>query len=106
MSQAPESPELKFVRAMQTLRHRRGWSQERLAAEVLDRTGLHINPSSITKLEWALDPDRAGQARGLRLVEAFAIAQTLDSHVFFMAGDDPIEGFDDLAGPVSHAQMD
>ena len=86
-----EDPELTFVRTMKTLRVRRKLSQEGLAREVEARTGLRMNPTAITKLEWALDPVKVSQARGLRLREALAIATVLGSTVPRMAAGDDAE---------------
>jgi hypothetical protein len=83
-------PEYTFVEVMRRLRQQRGWSQERLAHEV-ERRGLKMNPTAITKLEWALDPEKVDKARGLRLREAVAIAAALESNAGAMASGDSEE---------------
>lgn len=78
-----ENPEYLFVQTMQAMRHRLGWSQERLANEASKFHRMH--PTAITKLEWALDPAKFDKARGLRLDEAVAIAKALESEVGAMS---------------------
>lgn len=76
-----QMPEYLFISAMKELRSNRGWSQERLAREVRERTGYQLNPTAITKLEWRLEPERADQARSLRVNEAFAIAEAFETQL-------------------------
>lgn len=95
------TPEQRFVSAMRTLRIAKGWSQERLASEVHDRTGVWVSPSAITKLEWLVDPART-ESRSLRLNEAFAIARALGSDVVAMVSADSTST-DEFAAMITDA---
>lgn len=85
MTQGAGSAEHRFVQKMRGHRLANRWSQERLVEEVAAATGLVLNATVVTKLEWALDPARQHKARGLGLDEAEAIAQTLGLTVAEMA---------------------
>ena len=81
--------EARFVSGMRTLRQGRGWSQDRLSQELAE-VGLRLNPSSITKIEWLLDPAKRSQARPVRLGEAVTIAQTLGTDLALLIDPDSV----------------
>jgi transcriptional regulator with XRE-family HTH domain len=93
-----DTPEVRFVKRMRTERAERGWSQERLVKEVAERTGFRMNPTVITKLEWATDPARRDKARGLGFDEALAIAQTFQLSVSEMV--EPQDRISELDGAI------
>ena len=74
--QAAPTPEHRFIERMRQERQDRGWSQEQLVRKVELATGYRLSTTVITKLEWALIPERSDKARGLSLDEAEAIART------------------------------
>lgn len=80
-------PEDEFIARMKRERQRRGWSQERLAEEVLEVTGgrLQMHPTAITKLE------REHERRNLRLNEAFYISGALELPLMRMMSDDDLD---------------
>jgi transcriptional regulator with XRE-family HTH domain len=85
-------PSHRFVEQMKRLRQERRWSQERLVEEVRVRTGLHLNATVVTKLEWALSEARRERARTLSLDEAVAIATALGVTLLSMITDPDSEG--------------
>jgi hypothetical protein len=79
----------KFVANMKVLREERGWTQVQLAREVDANTLLRLRGEVVRRLELEFDPDSQQAARGLRAVEADAIAATLGRTVDSMTQDYP-----------------
>jgi transcriptional regulator with XRE-family HTH domain len=85
------SPEEVFIARMKRERERQGWSQQHLAAVVSSQPhGVFLHATAITKLEWALAPQRRASARNLRLNEALAIADALGLTLQAMLTDDDL----------------
>lgn len=64
------TPEARLARRLKKQREQRGWTQIRFAVEMGQLTGIHLDPTAITRIE-------RGE-RSVRLNEAVAIAMTLD----------------------------
>lgn len=80
-------PEDEFIARMKRERVRRGWSQERMAQEVLEVTEgrLQMHPTAFTKLE------REQDRRNLRLNEAFYISVALELPLMRMMTSDDLD---------------
>ena len=78
-----------FVANMKMLREARGWTEVQLAREVDVNTLFQLRGEIVRQLESEFDPEAQQPARGLRPLEAGAIASVLGQTVESMTRDYP-----------------